>query len=318
MGIIDAEAIGFSYDGGVPALDGVSLTIREGEFLAIVGNNGSGKSTLARHFNALLPCDRGSLRVAGLDAADSANLWAVRKACGMVFQNPDNQFVSSVAGEDVAFGLQNFDFPDGEIPARVAAALDLVHLPGFEERDPHTLSGGQKQRLAIAGVLAVEPDIVVFDEATAMLDPEGRQQVLQLVGELHQRGTTVVMITHYIEEAVGADRVAVMDAGRLLACGAPQEVLTDRGLMEQARLEPPLATRLCWELEDMFPVKQHAGNGGGEERDEAAERGGAMERVPRETSGGRAAAGTGAGLPADRLAAPLPLTDEGLVNWVCR
>lgn len=255
MDIIAAENISFSYDGDESnlVLDDVSLSVQRGSFLAVIGTNGSGKSTLARHFNALLPINSGSLRIAGIDATNPTQVWNVRKTCGMIFQNPNNQFVSSLVREEVAFGLQNFDFPDNEIPVRVHKALETVHLENYEDRDPHSLSGGQKQRLAIASVYAVKPDILIFDEATSMLDPEGRQEVLSLIHELHQQGCTIIMITHYIEEAVNADQVIVMSAGKVLAEGSPEAILTDRTLLSQAHLVPPLATRLYWYLVEQFP-----------------------------------------------------------------
>ena len=203
--MIDAHDIRFSYDGPGGRR---SLNVAPGEFVAVLGHNVCGKSTLVKHFNALLPLQHGTLTVDGMDAADPANRWALRRKVGMVFQNPDNQFVSTIVGEDVAFGLENYGVPEAEIPARVAAALAAVDMVGYENRATHTLSGGQKQRVALAGVLALSPDILVFDEATAMLDPDGRQEVLRTIHRLHaQQHKTVVMITHYIEEAIDADRV---------------------------------------------------------------------------------------------------------------
>jgi energy-coupling factor transport system ATP-binding protein len=175
MNAVNAVNIDFSYDGqsaGKKTLDHVTLHVGRGEFIALLGHNGSGKTTLAKHFNILLPLQSGELTVAGLDAAGEANTWKIRRACGMVFQNPDNQFVSSVVEEDIAFGLENYDTPAGEIPRKVEEALALVGMEGYGKMSPHMLSGGQKQRIAIAGVLAVDPDIIIFDEATAMLDPQ--------------------------------------------------------------------------------------------------------------------------------------------------
>lgn len=252
MEAITAKELSFSYEHEESqdrALEAIRLSISAGEFVALIGNNGSGKSTLAKHFNVLLPVQKGELTVAGLDAKLEENTWDIRRKCGMVFQNPDNQFVSSVVEEDIAFGLENFGVEQADIPGKVAAALALVHMPGFETCAPHMLSGGQKQRLAIAGVLAVEPDIIVFDEATAMLDPEGRRQVMETIGHLHKNEhKTVIMITHYIEEAAAADRVFLMGGGRLLAQGTPREILSDKALLDAAGLTSTFAVRMYWQL----------------------------------------------------------------------
>jgi len=245
---IEAREIKHTYDcagGRKRSLRGVTLEVRRGELLAVLGQNGCGKSTLVKHFNGLVPLQEGALTVAGLDLRAPKNLRAVRRACGMVFQNPDNQFVSSLVGEDVAFGPENYGVPDSDIPGIVAAALDAVGLSGFEDRSPQMLSGGQKQRAAVAGVLAVSPDIVVFDEATAMLDPDGRRELLAIIRRLRdERGKTVVMISHYVEEAVFADRVALMQNGRLLQIGTPREILTDPALLAEAGLLPPFPVRV--------------------------------------------------------------------------
>ncbi|MBR4400009.1 MAG: ATP-binding cassette domain-containing protein [Aeriscardovia sp.] len=248
--IIEASDLSFSYPSSEPVLKGISFCVREGEIFAIVGGNGSGKSTLARHLNALLPMQSGTLKVAGMDASDPENTYPIRRACGMVFQNPNNEFVSSVAQEDIAFGLQNFNFPESEIPKIVSQSLASVGLSGFEKRDPHSLSGGQKQRLAIAAVLALSPKIIVLDEATAMLDPEGRKQVIDLALSLKSRGITVVMITHFVEEAALADKVMVLSLGRLLALGSPKEVLVQKEILKEARLLPVLPTLSYWSLLD--------------------------------------------------------------------
>lgn len=218
--MIEAENIIFSYasDGKRKrALRGLSFHVHRGEYAVILGHNGCGKSTLLRHLNALLPLQSGELTVAGIDASDPAEIWKLRRRVGMVFQNPDNQFVSSIVGEDVAFGLENYQVPRDEIPERVSAALRAVGMEGFEKRAPHTLSGGQKQRAALAGVLALEPEILLFDEVTSMLDPEGRAEVLGAMRRLHEDGKTVVAVTHYIEEAVQADTVWLMHDGKMLA-----------------------------------------------------------------------------------------------------
>lgn len=249
--MIDAHDIRFSYDGpgGRRSLNGAQLYAAPGEFVAVLGHNGCGKSTLVKHFNALLPLQHGTLTVDGMDAADPANRWALRRKVGMVFQNPDNQFVSTIVGEDVAFGLENYGVPEAEIPARVAAALAAVDMVGYENRATHTLSGGQKQRVALAGVLALSPDILVFDEATAMLDPDGRQEVLHTIHRLHtQQHKTVVMITHYIEEAIGADRVYLIHNGKMIAGGTAREMLTQPELLAAAGLTPPMPVQMYYDL----------------------------------------------------------------------
>ena len=250
--MIKAENLIFSYDcdsGKSRSLDKACITVRAGELVAVLGHNGCGKSTLVKHFNALLEVQKGELTVAGLDAKCEANVWKLRRKVGMVFQNPDNQFVSSVVAEDVAFGLENYGVASSEIPERVSAALALVGMAGFEKRSPHMLSGGQKQRVALAGVLAMDPDILVFDEATSMLDPDGRREVLSVIERLHsEQGKTIVMITHYVEEAVFADRVYLMHDGRMLADGTPREMLTDLELLRRTGLTPPVPVRMYHDL----------------------------------------------------------------------
>ncbi len=249
--MIQAENIIFSYasDGKRKrALRGLSFHVHRGEYAVILGHNGCGKSTLLRHLNALLPLQSGELTVAGIDASDPAEIWKLRRRVGMVFQKPDNQFVSSIVGEDVAFGLENYQVPRDEIPERVSAALRAVGMEGFEKRAPHTLSGGQKQRAALAGVLALEPEILLFDEVTSMLDPEGRAEVLGAMRRLHEDGKTVVAVTHYIEEAVQADTVWLMHDGKMLAHGSPREMLTQPELLAQTGLEPPVPVRLYYNL----------------------------------------------------------------------
>lgn len=252
--MISANGLVFSYDydaGGHRSLDGASISVREGELVAVLGHNGCGKSTLVKHFNALLEVQKGELTVAGLDAKSEANVWKLRRKVGMVFQNPDNQFVSSIVEEDVAFGLENYGTAFEEIPDKVSEALKLVGMEGFEKRSPHMLSGGQKQRIALAGVLAVNPDILVFDEVTSMLDPDGRNAVLSTIKKLHdEQHKTIVMITHYIDEAVFADRVYLMHDGKMLADGTPQEVLTDLDLLARTGLTPPLPVRMYYDLKE--------------------------------------------------------------------
>ena len=249
--MIRADGLTYSYrfEGSKhKTLDGFTLTVSPGELVVILGHNGSGKTTFARHCNALLPLQGGSLAVDGMDAKDEKNLWQIRKTCGMVFQNPDNQFVSSVVEEDIAFGLRNFGFPEEEIPARVASALQLVGMAGFEKHSPHLLSGGQKQRIAIAGVLAVEPEILILDEVTAMLDPQGRKEVLQTVQDLHDRGKTIIMISHYIEEAVLADRVVMVHDGAVADEGPPEEILTDMDVLQAVGMLPPVTVQMYYDL----------------------------------------------------------------------
>ncbi|HPU00509.1 MAG: energy-coupling factor transporter ATPase [Firmicutes bacterium] len=254
MKMIEGENISHAYDleGSVKlSLEGVSITVQRGELVAILGPNGSGKSTLAKHFNALLPLQQGSLAVAGLDARDSANLWEIRRRCGMVFQNPDNQFVSSVVEEDIAFGLENFGTPPEQVPLKIEQALQAVGMSGYEQKSPHMLSGGQKQRVALAGVLAVEPEIIIFDEATTMLDPEGRRELMETIRRLHrEHSKTIILITHYLEEAVISDRVYLLKEGRVVAQGTPREILTDRELLAGAGLLPPLPVQLYYDLKE--------------------------------------------------------------------
>ena len=253
MEMINANELVYAYDeqdGARRSLDGISLTVDKGELVAVLGHNGCGKTTLARHLNALLPVQEGELTVAGCDARDENRVWQIRKSCGMVFQNPDNQFVSSFVEEDIAFGPRNFGADEADIAEKVRSALAAVGMAGFERRSPQLLSGGQKQRIAIAGVLATDPDIMVFDEVTSMLDPQGRQEVLDTIKRLHASGKTIVMISHYIEEAVFADRVVLVHDGRKLAEGAPRDMLTDLELLRRTGLTPPLSVQVYYDLLD--------------------------------------------------------------------
>lgn len=231
------------------ALAGIDLDVRPGEFLVIIGHNGSGKSTLAKHFNALLLPDEGQVLVAGLDAADPANLWRVRQAAGMVFQNPDNQIVATVVEEDVAFGPENLGVPPAEIVERVGAALAAVGMEPYRRHAPHLLSGGQKQRVAIAGILAIKPACIILDEATAMLDPSGRAEVLATVRRLNkEEGITVIHITHYMDEAVDADRVMVMESGKVVLSGTPRQVFAQVERLKEIGLDVPQVTELAYQL----------------------------------------------------------------------
>ncbi|MBR6258582.1 MAG: energy-coupling factor transporter ATPase [Oscillospiraceae bacterium] len=253
--IIKAEDISFFYqeDGGesppAPAIDGLSLEIKKGTFTAILGRNGSGKSTLARQFNGILLPTGGRVLVYGMDTKDEKISLEIRRRIGLVFQNPDNQIVSNVVEEDVAFAPENLGFPPEEIRKVVDEVLSLVGMYEYREHAPHLLSGGQKQRIAIAGVLAMKPECVVFDEPTAMLDPKGREDVIQIIRDLGEfYNTTVVLITHHMEETVSADRLIVMDRGKIALDGPPAEIFTQVDRLMELGLAPPKTTELMWEL----------------------------------------------------------------------
>lgn len=251
--IISIENVSYAYEGGeqdrVDALLDVNVRVDAGEFVAIIGHNGSGKSTLAKHMNAILLPTRGDVYVLGMNTRDRSKLWSIRQAVGMVFQNPDNQIVATTVEEDVAFGPENLGVPPDEIHRRVDEALALVDMTGYEQAAPHQLSGGQKQRVAIAGVIAMRPRCIVLDEATAMLDPVGRQEVLRTVRRLaSEEGIAVVHITHFMSEAVLADRVIVMDDGRIALEGAPREVFSQPDVLRQLQLDVPQVTELALEL----------------------------------------------------------------------
>ena len=232
----------------IPVFDGLSLNIREGSFVAVLGRNGCGKSTLAKHMNAILLPEGGSVRVFGMDTS-TEELLNIRRTVGMVFQNPDNQMVANVVEEDVAFAPENLGVPPEEIRRRVDAALAAVGMSEYREHAPHLLSGGQKQRVAIAGVIAMQPRCIVLDEPTAMLDPQGRAEVLDTIETLNrEKGITVVLITHHMTEAVRADRVIVLHEGGVLADGTPKEVFPQVELLQNAGLDVPATTRLLYEL----------------------------------------------------------------------
>lgn len=237
--MIDCRGVSFSYDGVTPALDGIDLNIEDGEFLCILGGNGSGKSTFAKHLNALLQPDAGTVRINGMDASDPELIYDIRSTAGMVFQNPDDQLVATLVEDDVAFGPENLGVPSAQIAQRVRGALKGVGLVGFERHETHALSGGQKQRVALAGVLAMEPRVLILDEASSMLDPRGRKGLMKVCRALHDRGMTIVMITHFMEEAAEADRVAVFRAGRVAMLGAPEEILTRADELAQLNLDMP-------------------------------------------------------------------------------
>ena len=250
MSIIKFENVHYTYPGDqMESLCGVSLEIQEGSFVAVLGHNGSGKSTLAKHMNAILVPTEGKVTVCGIDSADEEQIIQLRRNVGMVFQNPDNQIVANVVEDDVAFAPENLGVEPKEIRRRVDEALKQVGMYEKRQHAPHLLSGGQKQRVAIAGVIAMEPKIIVLDEPTAMLDPIGREEVISTVTRLcRETGLTVVLITHHMDECVGADRLIVMSNGSIIADGVPAEVFADIELMEREGLTVPETTRLLYDL----------------------------------------------------------------------
>ena len=232
------------------AINDVNLQITEGEFIAILGHNGSGKSTMAKHMNALLIPTDGKMLVNKMDTSDMNNLWNIRETAGMVFQNPDNQLVATIVEEDVAFGPENLGVPPEEIRKRVDEALERVGMSEYKKHAPHLLSGGQKQRIAIAGILAMQPKCIIFDEPTAMLDPSGRKEVLDTIIDLNRSyGITVILITHYMDEAAKADRIVVMDKGKLILDGKPRDVFSNVEKMKNIGLDVPQVTELSYELQ---------------------------------------------------------------------
>ena len=246
--IICVRDVSFTYDGEAFALSGASAQIERGEFVCILGGNGSGKSTLAKHLNALLVPDKGQVEICGMDTSERQHTYAIRQSAGMVFQNPDDQLVASLVEDDVAFGPENLGVPTAELRQRVTQRLEDVGLSGFEKHETHALSGGQKQRVAIAGALAMNPKILILDEASAMLDPRGRKGLMRVVRSLNDQGMTVVMITHFMEEAALADRVIVLDEGKVARVGTPQEVLVDVDALSALNLEVPFAAELSQAL----------------------------------------------------------------------
>ncbi|MEE8886301.1 MAG: energy-coupling factor transporter ATPase [Eubacteriales bacterium] len=256
--IVRTEHVSYDYlqyteDGQTPevthAVKDVNLEIHEGDFVAILGHNGSGKSTLAKHLNALLLPTEGTVWVTGINTMDDSRLWDIRQNAGMVFQNPDNQIVASVVEEDVGFGPENIGVPTKEIWERVGEALEKTGMTAYREHSPNKLSGGQKQRVAIAGVMAMKPRCIILDEPTAMLDPNGRKEVIHAVRELNKKeGVTVILITHYMEEVIHADRLYVMDAGRLVMQGTPREIFSRVEELHELRLDVPQVTQLAHKL----------------------------------------------------------------------
>ena len=253
--IIIADQISFEYraqeeeEGHLLVLDDISLAIRRGSFVAVLGHNGSGKSTLAKHFNAILLPKEGTVYVDGIDTKEEEQIYEIRQHVGMVFQNPDNQLVATVVEEDIAFACENLGVEPKEIRKRVDDALHAVGMYEYRERSPHQLSGGQKQRIAIAGIIAMRPDCIALDEPTAMLDPRGREEVMRTIRRLNkEQGITIVLITHYMDEAAKADRVVVMDNGRMLMDGTPKEVFSEVERLKSVGLDVPQTTELAFEL----------------------------------------------------------------------
>lgn len=258
MGIIKTDKLVFEYirrdeegnvEGITRAVDEVDLDVRKGDFVAVLGHNGSGKSTLAKHINALLYPTEGTVWVDGMDTAKEENLWNIRQEAGMVFQNPDNQIIGQVVEEDVGFGPENMGVPTKEIWERVEESLKAVGMYEFRKHSPNKLSGGQKQRVSIAGVIAMHPKCIILDEPTAMLDPSGRKEVVRVVRALNDvEGITIVLITHYMEEIIHADKVFVMDQGKIAMQGTPREIFSQVERLKELRLDVPQVTLLAYEL----------------------------------------------------------------------
>ncbi len=253
--LIRIENLTFQYDAEegqekVTAIDGVNLDIHRGEFVAVVGRNGSGKSTLALNMNALLLPTEGKVFVDGMDTADESKVWEIRRRVGMVFQNPDNQLVSSIIEDDVAFGPENLGVPSAEIRERVDEALKAVEMYDYRKKAPHLLSGGQKQRIAIAGVIAMKTECIVFDEATAMLDPLGRKEIMSIIKKLHREGHSIVLITHFMEEAAQADKIVVMSEGRIVMEDTPSKVFKHKEELEKLYLDIPFAVKMAAALRE--------------------------------------------------------------------
>ena len=252
--IIEISGLHFSYpaeEGKEPAevLKGIDLTIKKGEFVAVLGHNGSGKSTLAKHLNAILIPTEGKVTVGGIDTADEARIFELRQKAGMVFQNPDNQIVSSVVEEDVAFALENLGVPYDEMRKRVDDALKAVNMYEYRLHSPSQLSGGQKQRIAIAGIIAMQPDCIILDEPTAMLDPQGRKEGMATIKKMNrEQGITIVLITHYMDEAAQCGRIVVMDKGNVVLDDTPRAVFSHVEQVKEIGLDVPQVTELAWEL----------------------------------------------------------------------
>ena len=267
MGIVKTENLVFEYirrdeEGNIEdinkAVNEVNIDVRQGDFVAILGHNGSGKSTLARHINALLMPTEGTVYVAGMDTAEEKHLWDIRQRAGMVFQNPDNQIIGTLVEEDVGFGPENLGVPTEDIWKRVEKALSDVGMTAYRDYSPNKLSGGQKQRVAIAGILAMKPQCIIMDEPTAMLDPSGRKEVIDTIMELNRKeNVTIVLITHFMDEAVRADKIFVMDKGSVVMEGSPREIFSDVDRIKSLKLDVPCATELAHELRKHgIPLRQ--------------------------------------------------------------
>ncbi len=254
--IIEIKNLHFFYESedntpSVEVLKGIDLDIKKGEFVAVLGHNGSGKSTLAKHLNGILIPKKGKVIVDGIDTSDESKLFELRQRAGMVFQNPDNQIVSSIVEEDVAFALENLGVPYDEMRKRVDDSLKAVNMYEYRLHSPSQLSGGQKQRVAIAGIIAMRPECIILDEPTAMLDPQGRKEVLSAIHRMNREyGITIVLITHYMEEATQCDRVIVMDKGNIIMDNIPEKVFSQVELLRKIGLDVPQVTELCWELKN--------------------------------------------------------------------
>ena len=266
MGIVEAKNLTFEYirrdeegnvEGITTAVDNVNIDIKAGDFVAVLGHNGSGKSTFAKHLNALVMPTEGTVYVDGMDTKDSGNTLSIRQTAGMVFQNPDNQIVGTLVDEEVGFGPENIGVPTEEIWERVEKSLKAVGMYQFRSASPNKLSGGQKQRVAIAGIVAMKPKCIVLDEPTAMLDPLGRKEVLNVLHELNRKeNVTIILITHYMEEVIGADYVYVMDGGKLVMDGTPRQIFTQVEMLKSMRLDVPQVTELAYELKKAgLPIK---------------------------------------------------------------
>lgn len=250
--IITTEEVKFEYSthSGIAnlALDNINITIEKGEFLSILGHNGSGKSTLAKHFNALLIPSGGTVYVKGMNTKDEKMTWNIRQTAGMVFQNPDNQIVATIVEEDVAFGPENLGIEPSLIRKRVDESIKTVDMTEYTTHSPHLLSGGQKQRVAIAGIIAMKPECIIFDEPTALLDPSGRKEVMDTILKLNKEGITIVLITHYMDEAIKADRICVMKSGKIIMEGKPKDIFKEVEVVKSAGLDVPQVTELSYRL----------------------------------------------------------------------